>query len=559
MIPDLRNLTPERDAERWRRADAARVSRDIALPPLEHWNYAPCAAHSAIEPGCQRCGVVFRRHQRVGCSWLFLAKRGLLADPVGTGKTIQIAGLLAMLLENGEIPARRALIVARAAALPQWRDELNRMVRGLRVATATGTAEQRRAKYLDPWDAMLISPETLRLRTIRTRGGGTTRAGDLEILEHYDLGTVVYDDTDAMRHTESKTAYAINRLCARAERVIGVHGTPLQKRPTELYSFLAPLGGVEMFGPVSLFKHNFVGTTTDYYEARDQFGHTVTRQRTRESGIRNGARLKAMVAPLVLRRTPEQIDDVDLPVLQPHTVWLDPLPSQRARYAELQKGVLRQIRESGEEITRAAAMAQFMHGWQICSGLATLDEAQSADSVKLDWVCDRLDGDLAEDKAVVFVNFKPNITDLSSRLTALGIGHVVMWGNESSPRERAARLAAFRDSPACRVLLGTTTIEQSLNLQVSRHLIAVDTILNPARMTQLAGRIRRDGSAHRTVYFHQLLLRGTQEEAYPLLLRREQALADYVWSEQSEIFEALSPIQLMRLISGDPALQAAAA
>jgi SNF2 family DNA or RNA helicase len=557
LIPDLRNLDPDRDAERWRRADAARVSRDITLPPLQYWNYAPCAAHSAIEPGCQRCGVVFRRHQRVGISWLFLAKRGLLADPVGTGKTIQIAGLLAMLRENGEIPARRALIIARAAAIGQWQGELRRMVPGIQVTTATGTARQRQAKYTDPWDVMIISPETLRLRNITSRAG-TTRAGDLEILEHFDIGLVVYDDVDAMRHPESKTAYAVNRLCERADRVVGVHGTPLQKRPTELYSFLAPLGGLAMFGPISLFKHTFVATSTDYYETRDRFGHTVVKQRTKESGIKNGARLKEMIAPMVLRRTPEQIDDVDLPVLQPHTVWLDPLPSQRARYAELQRGVLRSIREDGENVTRAAAMAQFMHGWQICSGLATLDEGQSGDSVKLDWACDRLDGDLAADKVVVFVNFKPNVADLSARLTGLGIGHVVMWGNEASPRERAARLAAFRDDPACRVLIGTTTIEQSLNLQVARHLIAVDTILNPARMTQLAGRIRRDGSAHRTVYFHQLLLRGTQEEAYLALLRREQAVADYVWGEQSEIFEALTPLQLLRLVSGDPGVVAAA-
>ncbi len=531
MIPDLRNLSPERDAERWRRADAARVSRTINLPHLQYWNYAPCPAHTALEPGCQYCGIVFRRHQRVGVSWLFLVKRGLLADPVGTGKTIQVAGLLAMLRENGELPARRALIIARAAAVDQWRGELRRMVSGVHFATATGTAEQRRSKYLDPWDVMIISPETLRLRDIRSRNDGTVRrAGDLEILERFDIGTVVYDDVDAMRHPESKTAYAINRLCERAERVIGVHGTPLQKRPAELYSFLVPLGGLEMFGSASLFKHNFVQITTDYYEARDRFGHTVTRSRRRESGIRNGARLKQMVAPLVLRRTPEQIDDVELPALQRNLVWLDPSPAQRARYAELQRGVLRIIRETGEQTSRATAMAQFMHGWQI-----------------------------SDDKAVVFVNFKPNVADLSSRLAALGIGHVVLWGNQASPRERALRLRSFRENPACRVLLGTTTIEQSLNLQVARHLIAVDTILNPARMTQLAGRVRRDGSPFLVVYFHQLLLRGTQEQAYPALLQREQALADYVWGEQSELFEALSPMQLMHLVSGDPALLTAAA
>jgi SNF2 family DNA or RNA helicase len=110
----------------------------------------------------------------------------------------------------------------------------------------------------------------------------------------------------------------------------------------------------------------------------------------------------------------------------------------------------------------------------------------------------------------------------------------------------------FRTDPKCRVLIGTTSIERSVNLQAARHMIAVDTIANPARMTQIAGRVARDGSRHSTVYFHQLLHRGTQEENLLELLRREQALSDYVWGEESQIFEALTPRQLLDLVSGDP-------
>jgi SNF2 family DNA or RNA helicase len=103
------------------------------------------------------------------------------------------------------------------------------------------------------------------------------------------------------------------------------------------------------------------------------------------------------------------------------------------------------------------------------------------------------------------------------------------------------------------VLIGTTSIEMSLNLQVARHFIAVDTICNPARMAQLIGRIKRTGGAHQTVYFHQLLLRGTQEEHYPAMLEREQALADQVWDEQSEVFASATPLELMRMIAGGAA------
>jgi SNF2 family DNA or RNA helicase len=165
---------------------------------------------------------------------------------------------------------------------------------------------------------------------------------------------------------------------------------------------------------------------------------------------------------------------------------------------------------------------------------------------------------MVEEKLVWFINFTPNVQEASRRLTERGIGHVVQWGREASPRTRAARLERWRADPECRVLIGTTSIERSLNLQAARHLVAIDTITNPARMAQLAGRIKRAGSAHRTVYFHQLLLRHTQEDAYPALLAREQAVADYVWGEAPGMFQSLTPLQLLQLV-GDPSVLTAQA
>jgi hypothetical protein len=52
------------------------------------------------------------------------------------------------------------------------------------------------------------------------------------------------------------------------------------------------------------------------------------------------------------------------------------------------------------------------------------------------------------------------------------------------------------------------------------------------------------------VYIHNLRCIDTQEEGYQQLLEREQALIDHVWEEESELFEALSPLQLLQLIGG---------
>jgi SNF2 family DNA or RNA helicase len=67
-------------------------------------------------------------------------------------------------------------------------------------------------------------------------------------------------------------------------------------------------------------------------------------------------------------------------------------------------------------------------------------------------------------------------------------------------------------------------------------------------MQQIAGRIRRDGSRYKSVYVHNLFARGTQEEGYLAVLRREQALADHIFGESNELFEALNPLALLELI-----------
>lgn len=577
---DARSLpAPDRAVLALRAHDAY----DIPLPPLGFWNYDPCAAHEVITPGCQHCGVLLRRHQRVGAAWLYLAGRGLLADSVGLGKTSQVVAVLAMMCETGEINDGRVVIVARAAAVDQWKDEINRMVPALEVITASGddTPAQRVAKYLDPWHVCVISPQTL----TPARGGKRSRAGDIERLRNFPISTVIYDDADAMRNPSNRQAAAIKKLCQDAHRAYGLHGTPLQKRLVELWSFLEPLGGREAFGSLTQFRFEFVkqGAVYFYQSAMvcpddhlspppnrrcrfrpegsgvecgkpchpDPRHRKVRRTVAKDVGIVNAEEFKRRVRPFVLRRLAADCDDVSLPAVQPVHVWLDPTTQQRRRYEEIRQGVLRLLKEEGETVSHPAAMAKFTRAWQVCSGLASLDGHDSAgSSVKLDWCMDKITGDLEGEKAVVFINFTPNIKAMSERLTAAGVGHVLIWGPENSPRVRNERRIRFRDDPDCRVLLGTTSIEQSLNLQASRHMICVDTILNPARMGQLAGRVARIGSAYQTVYLHMILLRGTMEEGFLPLLEREQALADLVWDEQSELFETMTARQILELVAG---------
>lgn len=545
------------------------------LPHLSWWNYDLCRIHARgweeeirtadgevitrivrdrPKPMCRKCAIHFRKHQELSIAWLYFKKSGGLFDTMGSGKTTSAGGLIAMLLETGELTLMRdrsnryggmgrVIVIPRSPALHQWRAELLRMMPGLNILLAEGTRKERRQRYLQPWQVLLIGPEMVR--------------EDFEIIERFDLAAVITDDVDALRNDETATSIHIDKLGSRGtyglrpgtDRYVIMTGTPLQKRLPELHAIFDGLGGKKVLGNKEFFlkRHVRMGTVESFDEKEGRM-----KKKQVITGYKNLDIVKNQIAPLYMRRTADDLDDVDLPTIMPNDIFLDLYPAQRAKYEELRKGVLQIIREEGTQVKRPKALAQIHYGAAICAGLAALGEADGpATSVKYDWIMNQLTEDeLADEKVVIFANLKNSVRALQDRFRKAGIGFVTVWGEEKSKVARAQAQERFWEDKNCQVLIGTKAIEQSLNLQVSRHLINLDTILNPARMEQLAGRIRRDGSAYQHVFVHNLLTTRTQEEGYLPLLEREAALASHIWDENSQLFNALPPLALLRLISG---------
>jgi SNF2 family DNA or RNA helicase len=530
----------------------AHEKKDLPLPHLRFWNYDLCRVHrngwteevraadgAVLEhtvydrpkPGCRDCGIHFRQHQRVSILWLYLKKHGLLADTMGSGKTTSAGGLIALLLESGELGPKpsgkgRVVITPRSPALGQWARELQRMMPRLNIAIATGSRRKRAELYSQDWQVLLIGPEMLR--------------NDLEMLLRIPLALYLTDDIDQLRNPENQTSYACDKMGQHADRYVIMSGTPLQKKLPELHAVLDGIGGLRAFGSLDTFTKNHV-----------RYGFVDGAKKVQ--GYRNLDIVKQKMAPMVLRRTTADFKDVTLPTIVPDDVFLDLYPSQRRKYDELRKGVIQILKDEGPQTKHVTALSKLHYGGAICAGLAALGEPDGpGTSMKMDWVINKVspDGDLGDEKVIIFANLKHSIRALQDRLRAAEIGFTTVWGDAPKREDRDASQERFWTDPNCRVLLGTRAIEQSLNLQVSRHLINMDMILNPARMEQLAGRIRRDGSAYQHVFVHNLLTVNTQEERYLPMLEREAALAGHIWDENSELFEALDPMALLRLISG---------
>lgn len=559
---DVSRLTSE---QRYKLALRIQVAQDFTLPQLKYWNYDSCRVHQAgwvetyfdqdkkeflqrlvmdrPKPGCQVCGVHFRKHQRVGISWAYVKGRCGIFDVVGSGKSAHAAGLIAILKEIGEIDRRgKVLICPRPAALMQWEKQLNRMIPLINVAsviTPTGSVMARPArilKYVQPWDVLLLGPQVLH--------------NDYDLLTgHFEFSTLITDDVDALRHRGTNAAYDLKRFGRNCDRMVIMTGTPLQKKLQEMHSLLDPLGGIEVFGSESRFLQRY----TQRKKVKlwnPKVGKSYTKIEI--IGHRNVPEFIEKMAPMVLRRTFSDITDSSLPIIMPpNIIPLELHPAQREKYKALKKGVLEIIKREGDRLTQAKAQASVHSAAMICGGLSVLGEEDGiGTSSKLDWVMEKIvDGDLSDEKVVIFMRYKNGVRSLQARLDAVGIGYGTIWGEEPNKAVRAAVQDRFWTDPACRILIGTEAIEQSLNFQCARHLIYFDLIANPGRMEQLVGRIRRDGSEFPHVYVYYLICNDTHETRLLPKLEAEQALVSNVWDEKSELFAALSPLQIMQLIA----------
>jgi SNF2 family DNA or RNA helicase len=456
----------------------------------------------------------------------------VLADAVGTGKSAQMAALIAILKETGQLEHGRVLVVCRAPAVMQWVKELNRMLPCINTAPLMGPAKKRLATLRSDWEVLVVGREMFNR--------------DSDAFNHIALTAMFIDDVDSLRNRRNAIAVAIKRVANHCRWVVVANATPLQKKLKEIHSVLEPVGGRDIFGSETRFLNTY--TLQKKIQIPVRGGRLMTQKQT--TGYVNIQQFKSLMAPMVLRRTAADLDDVEMPAINPSTVWLELHPAQRQKYKEVQAGILKIIKDGSiSDIKMLEAITVWMKGGAVCSGLAAIGEDDGpGTSVKLDWIMDTLDGDLSDEKVIVFLNNRKMIKAAQARMDNAGIEHVTISGMDANHKRRAASVERFWNDDSCQVLIGSASLESSLNLQTSRHMILGDLIMNPARVQQLVGRIQRQGSRYKHVFVHTLLTRDTQEERYLAQLEIESALSDHIFDSSSELFEQLPPEDLMRLI-----------
>ena len=501
-------------------------TRKVKLPDFKGWNSDNSLKH----------------FQEVGVAFLYAIGKGILADPVGLGKTPQALGLIQLLKETDK-PYRTILFVRSYNMQLQWLQEVSKFT-NLRAVMVDGPKAERMTQYSSWWEVLVCRYSTL-LR-------------DFQLLKQLSYDQVVCDEPSdsgvGIHHGNTKTHSMIKGMTQDCPRVVGLDATPIQNSLLDMYNLQSAFC-MGIFGSTAQFEGQYIRRETINIRkksAKPRRGRN-TFSATKIVGHKNVAEFKELIKPYVLRRKIAEVE-AEMPEVVTKDIWLELPPQQRGFYNQARNGLITlwETKSKDDVITKVKQTrkirAGFHHLQYACDTTMPFSK-DSPESVKADWLASKLTTDLEGQKVVVFSKYLVGVDQIVSMLRKAGIGHRVYVGQSRlTPEEQAQAVADFWNDDAVQVLVGTSAMERGLNLQKSAYLVNFNQMWNPTRMLQLLGRIRRIGSEHVKVTVINLLTENTIEAKLQRLLRERAAVADYVWDESNDLFESLTTEELIALI-----------
>ena len=449
------------------------------------------------------------KHQTLAVAFMTTSKRCILYDTTGAGKTESSIAAAILLLLEGKI--KNCLIIVEPSIFKQWARRIKKCTDILPLEIK-GDAQHRQYLLNKAKDKFFI----LTYYDIVLRD-------QAEYMKHnYDM--VICDEASAFKNREAKTAKAIKEIAKRSKYFVALTATPIQNSPMDLYSILEAVNPT-IFGDYMGFKFRYV--VDKPMEVRK--GSRVFRFR-KIIGYNNLGEIPSKIRYSAYGRNLDELS-YSLPEITQEERWLEFTPEQLKRYKETVNGVV----QTGAGAKRVDLFAKFVYLLQLCDGVFLVD-GSAEESAKFSELKRLLSGEYFGQKVVVFSQYKKMLAKIEEFLGQKDIKCVRITGDETKENREDNRMAFQDVNNDVNVLLMTVAGEMGLDLFASNILICVDRILNPARMTQLYGRIHRKGQTKACVVVH-LLMENSIEVDVLDILRTKQMVIDEVfggsWTEET--------------------------
>ncbi len=441
-----------------------------STPPKELlYSSIPEALAAAIseEPLCTEAFKGdLRAYQAFGARYILHQKRVLLGDEMGLGKTIQAIAAMAHL--DREEGGRHFLIVCPASVMTNWCRELRKFSR---IEPHLLHGEHRDAAFAN-W---------------RARGGAavTSYEGMGIVADGVDglmrLSMLVVDEAHYMKNPEAKRTKRIRRIEDESDRILLMTGTPLENKVDEMCELVS-----------------FV---------RPDLGEAIRKQ----SGLRDPAAFRELLAPVYLRRKREQVLS-ELPPVTESEEWCAMTPSDAAAYGA------------------ALADGNFMEMRRV--SFLQEDLTDSAKAVRLKELCEEL---RAEGRKVVLYSFFRETIRKTADLLAMWSPFVLTGSTPAG--ERQELIDAFSDAPDGSILIAQIQAGGTgLNIQTASAVMFLEPQIKPSLVSQAVSRVCRMGQVRSVLVLH-LLCAHTVDEAVRERLKPKQEAFD-LYAEESALAEA---------------------
>ncbi len=499
------------------------------------------------------------KFQPKGIEFLVKNESALLADEMGTGKTVMSAVALKILFRLGKV--KKALIVCPVSLLRTWQDHLQEWAGELQLTVVRGTPEVRKLDWKYPAHIYLTTYDTLasdflsKIKKehrfdcpkckVNIRLGTQLCVEDDEnpilscpncdlilndfLLKHSPRkGAIVdsdlVDSFDAVLIDEAQYIKNKTSQRSRAVRLIkpryrwALTGTPIENRLDDLFAIFS-------FVKPELFKGLY------------------------DVGPRQASQL---IKPHFLRRLKKDVMK-DLPPKVKQEMWLDLDADQRRAYNEAE-------RQGIHEIENMASVSR-VHIFALISKLKQLCNFAPGKSIspKTEELIDLVEQiKQSGQKVLVFSQYDAEgVNKLEKLLRPYGVS--LLKGGLSDAARNAAINNFKRNKNICVLLATIKTGGVGLTLTEASYVIHFDHWWNPALMWQADDRVHRSGQKSSQVNIYSFWTQRTIEERIHSVLKEKQLLFDEVINGLSvaDIDEKISIDEWLNILGVKPKTKSA--
>jgi len=456
--------------------------------------------------------ATLRPYQQKGYEWMILLSKigagSCLADDMGLGKTLQTICFLNY--KSIQAPEKKQLIICPSSLMYNWKMEIERFAPSLKT-------------YIYHQSGRNMENMSEILPDIFITSYGTARA-DIDILEHISWSSIILDESHNIKNPAAQVTKAILRLNADARVILS--GTPIMNHTLDLYpqlSFIVP----QLFGNQEFFSKEYV--------------HPIDRDKDKEKI----EQLKRMTSPFILRRTKEQVAK-DLPQKTESIMWCEMGEAQKRYYDEVKQNIKNsifvEIREQGIGKSKMNVLAGIQKLRQLCSSPVPIEnfEYQTDESIKIDTLIGELEGNLQNNKVIVFSQFLGALDKIGNQLTDRGIAYYLIDGSTpQAKRQEQINQFQSKNNPVRVFLLSLKAGNSGFTLTEANYVFLIDPWWNRQVENQAIDRVYRIGQ-EKNVFAYRMICKGTIEERIIQLQQTKMQLSEELISEDEGFVKNLT-------------------